>query len=328
MTTLLSKVARNKPFLGVSLSEPEDAEPVEVAEDLEECDPLPWFSYLDSSSRVISVRGANVYMASLYANLEGVHLTVPVDTSYPFLAIKGSGEVISEVESSPLSRFVRTKNVNGVPYDAGYKDDNILDELRISLENVAISKSRRAIIDGPVFPGPYLPVVGEPYRSAYESLIRERRTENLVGIVKRLNMSRKLQRSELWKGEKGFTDDVVTLELGRGRERYVTPVLREDFHLSSSTLTRYMVYVKVRDSVFRVESVSQDLLCSGVSTAIRHASYRGIPDFIEVADSISRKLGASVYLLSFIHAHSKLGVTYDEWNRLKLATLDLEVTSS
>ncbi|MCH1772156.1 MULTISPECIES: DNA double-strand break repair nuclease NurA [Metallosphaera] len=326
LMTTLSRLSKEKVFLGVSLQEFEDSWPVEVEGPLEKCDPLPSFSYLDTSSRYMTVRGANIYLASLYANIEGEHMTVPLNASLPFLAIKGSRDVVEMIETSPLSKVVRTRNVNDIPYDPGYKDDNILDELRIYLENRAIERARIAVVDGPVFPGPYLPMVGEPYRSAYERLIQGRRKDQLVGVVKRLSTSRKLSRvKDLWKGDVTPTDDVLTLELGKGKITYVTPVLREEFQLSNSSLQRYMVYVKVRDSVFRVESPSKDLLCQGVATSLVHASYRGLPTFIEVADRLSRKLSASTFILSFIYAKGQVEVTYDDWNRFQQANLDLEM---
>ncbi|MCG3109492.1 hypothetical protein L3N51_01784 [Metallosphaera sp. J1] len=322
----LSRLSKEKLFLGVTLQEVEDSTSVEVEGPLENCEPFTSFSYLDTSSRYMTVRGANIYMASLYANLEGQHMTVPLNASLPFLAIKGSKDVMEMIEGSPLSSIVRTRNVNGVPYDPGYKDDNILDELRIFLENRAIERARVAIVDGPVFPGPYLPLVGEPYRSAFEKLIHDRKRDRLVGVVKRLSMSRKLSRvKDLWRGDGAPTDDVLTLELGRGKQVYITPVLREEFQLSSISLQRYMVYVKVRDSAFRVESPSRDLLCQGVATSLAHASYRGIPAFIEAADRLSRKLSASTFVLSFIYARGQVDVTYDDWNRFQQANMDLEM---
>ncbi|AEB95261.1 DNA double-strand break repair nuclease NurA [Metallosphaera cuprina] len=320
----LSKVKGRSPFLGVSQESPSEAGSLTVEGELESCDPLLKFSYLDSSAKTVSVRGANVYIASLYGNMEGKHFTIPAQAEFPFVAIKGSEDVVKEIKSSPISNLVRTENVNGVPYDENYKDDNILDELRISLENYFINRAGITIVDGPVYPGPYLPLVGEPYASAFERLIKERKKDSLIGIVKRLNFSRKLMRVDgLWKLGGNPTDDVVVMELGKGRTSYITPVFREELPLSDSKLERFMVYVKVRDSVFRVESQDRGLLCRGVSTALRDVSYRGIPTFIEVADRLARKLSASAFILSFSYAKSLIGVTYDDWNTFTLANLEV-----
>lgn len=327
---ILSQLSQNKKFLGVVTSEVEESNPVFFEEDLTQCDPLPDFAYLDSSSRVISIRGANLYFASLYANDNGRHIMIPVDSSVPFLAIKASQDVINALQG--LS-FVVTKNPNGYPYLPDYKDDNILDELRISLENYAINNSRSkvVIVDGPIFPGPYLEMVGEPYKSAFETLALQRSKERLIGIVKRLNFTRKLSRvkdiaqsyPELVKS--GATDDVIVMEMGKGKRVYFTPIYSEEVNISGKKFIRYMSYVKFLDSVFRVESMDKDLLCRGVATAIKYASYRGVPTFIEVADKMSRRLSASVYVLSFIYAKSLVGVTYDDWNRFNEANRDLEV---
>ncbi|MEM1599443.1 MAG: DNA double-strand break repair nuclease NurA [Sulfolobaceae archaeon] len=319
----LSNITKYKPYLGV-IEEKEnimDGGSVTIEEEkVDKCDPLPLFSYLDSSSRLIEVRGANIYIASLYGNLEGKHVTIPAQVEFPFIAIKASKDVVNEIKNSSLSNLVRTENVNGVPYDASYKDDNILDELRISLENYFINKAGITIVDGPIYPGPYLPIVGEPYSSAFERLIKERKRDNLIGIVKRLNFSRKISRVL----NIDATDDVVIMELGKGNQIYISPIFREDYPLSDTKLERFMVYVKVRDSVFRVESANKDLLCSGVWTALRDVSARGIPTFIETADKMARKLSAAAYIFAFSYAKSLIGVTYEDWNRLYLANVDLE----
>jgi hypothetical protein len=315
---VLSKVSRRKPFLGLFTSPGVEVGEVRIEGEMGQCDPFPSFAYLDSSSRVITVRGANVYMASLYVNTGRGHIAIPLETPVPFMAVKASDQVVQEIESS-LPHLVRTRNVNGVPYLEDYKDDNVLDELRISLENYAINSQDLTVVDGPIYPGPFLGMVSEPYRSAFETLITQRRVDRLVGVVKRLNMSRKLSRLLGIEG----TDDVVVMELGKGRDVYVTPVLREDYRLSDRTLPRYMAYVKVGDSPFRVESADPSLLCGGVVTALRHPSYRGIPSFIEAADRLSRRLSAATFLISFTYAREMVGVNYDDWNRLREANLDL-----
>lgn len=65
----------DQPYLGVTpASSIEDSTPVEVEDELGECESLTTFSFLDSSSRMINVKGANIYFASLYANLVTEHL--------------------------------------------------------------------------------------------------------------------------------------------------------------------------------------------------------------------------------------------------------------
>jgi hypothetical protein len=325
---VLSEVSRDEPYLGVlPTSNFEDSTPLYYDGELEDCSPLENFAYLDTSSRTISVRGANIHMASLYANEGGKHIMVPTDDTVPFLAMKGSEAVITKVKEA-LGNVLATHNVNGVPYNYDYKDDNILDELRISLENMVINKSARpVIVDGPIVPGPYLQMVGEPYKSAFEELASRRNRSNLIGVVKRLNFTRKLSREENikrnYRSLVGATDDVIVQQMGKGRNKFVTSVFKEEVNLKGATVRRYMVYVKLRDSVFRVESVNRELLCSGVKTSLNSASIRGIPTFIEVADKMSKRLSASVYVLSFIHASSLLGVNYEDWNTYLEASRDL-----
>lgn len=317
----------DEPYLGPSPTKvSEDYTPVEVEEELGDCEGLDTFAFLDSSSRTISVRGANIYIASLYANLIEEHVMIPLQTNVPFIAIKASEKVMELIKGDPtLSRIVAMHNVNGDPYTPEYKDDNILDELRISLENYAINKSNYVtIVDGPAIPGPYLKTLGQPYKSAYETLISQRKMDKLIGIVKRLNQSWKLRRSGLVKDLRLYnaTDEVVVEYLGRGKELYITPVLKEEVEVRNSKYTRYMVYVKVREGVFRVESISKDLLCKGVATAVKYSSYRGIPEFIEVADKIAKRLSASAYILAFNVARATTGVNYEDWESFKLAEMD------
>ncbi|AWR95352.1 DNA double-strand break repair nuclease NurA [Acidianus brierleyi] len=327
---LLSEISIDQPYLGTSISvDSSESTPIYYEEEIGKCSPFSDFGYLDSSSRIINVKGANIYIASLYANDSGRHVLIPLDASFPFLAIKANGTVIQKVKST--MSVVRTENVNGVAYTPDYKDDNILDELRISLENYAINNSNSdvMIVDGPIFPGPYIQMVGEPYKSAFEKLTLERKTDKIVGIVKRLNFTRKLSREEEISKKypdlvkSGVTDDVLVFEMGKGKDPYVTPIYKEEIEIGGKKFVRFMSYVKVRDSVFRVESKDKELLCRGVETALLNSSIRGIPTFIEVADKISRKLSASTFLLSFVYAKSLIGVNYDDWNRYKEATQDL-----
>ncbi|BBG25795.1 DNA double-strand break repair nuclease NurA [Sulfuracidifex tepidarius] len=326
----LAEASKDEPYLGVMQKvDIVDSTPVYEDGELGECEPLNEFAYLDTSSRVIQVKGANIYMASLYGNDNGIHVMVPSDSLVPFIAVKGSKKALEKVKAA-LGDLLVTENVNGVEYDLEYKDDNILDELRISLENHFIETSKNVVVvDGPVVPGPYLEMVGEPYRSAFEELASRRRREKLVGVVKRLSFTRKLSREEKV-GSKfprllGSTDDVIVHEMSKSvkSDVFFTPVYKEELNLKGGKVTRYMVYVKVRDSVFRVESTDRELLCRGVFTSARNASIRGIPTFIEVADKMSKRLSASTFVLSFVYAKTMLGVNYEDWNSFVEAKRDL-----
>ncbi|BBD73325.1 hypothetical protein HS1genome_1714 [Sulfodiicoccus acidiphilus] len=320
---LLSQVAREKPYLGPG--EPglrEVAGPVTLLGELGKCGPLDEFAYLDSSSRTLSVRGARILVASLYANDGGNHFTIP-PARFPFVGLKASREVASAVSSDPtLSELVRLRSPAGELYDQDYKEDNVLDELRISLENYAVTSSNRiTFVDGPVVPGPFPSTMGPKYEAAFQQLLKERlpRLPDLVGIVKRLEFSRKLARAL----GSDSSDEVLTLDLGRGKAIYVSPVLKEDVKVGEEEVSRYMTYVRVRDSAFRVESSNPDLLCPGVRTALLHSSFRGIPTFIEVADRLSRRLGSASFVQAFLYAHQLVGVSYESWNWYQEALKEL-----
>ncbi len=327
----LAQVSASEPYLGVTYRG-DMGEPTSVFEEgaLPQCDPFTKFSYLDSSSRMINVKGANIYFASLYGNDGGRHVMVPTYYSVPFIAMKASETTLTKVKTE-LGRFVLTENVNGERYTEDYKDDNILDELRISLENSFIGSSTNpVIVDGPVIPGPYLPMVGEPYKAAFEKLITQRKKDRLVGVVKRLSFTRKLSREENVRSSMsklvGATDDVIVYEMAKraGNPRvFFTPIYKESLDISGTNVTRYMVYVKVMDSVFRVESTDKDLLCRGAMTSIRDPSVRGIPNFIEVADRISKRLSASTFIMSFMMAKSLIGVNYEDWNTYNESVRDI-----
>ncbi|MGC9183563.1 DNA double-strand break repair nuclease NurA [Caldisphaera sp.] len=327
---ILSEISYKESYLGSDLPSGivDETSYINYEGEIDRCEPLDEFGYLDSSSRIINVRGANLYLASLYANDNGKHILIPLDASIPFIAIKGSSEVINKVKDLG---FIVTENVNHVQYSVNYKDDNILDELRISLENYAINnaKSKVLIVDGPIFPGPYTKIIGEPYKSAFETLNIKRKTENLIGIVKRLSFTRKLSREEnIAKKYKklvdiGATDDIIVFEMSKGFDKFISPIYKEEVEILKNKFYRYMVYIKVRNSVFRVESRNKELLCEGVWTSIKNTSIRGIPTFIEAADKISRRLSASTYLISFINAMSLMEVNYDDWNRYIEAMRDL-----
>jgi hypothetical protein len=290
------------------------------------------FSYLDSSSRSLSFIDLRLFLGSLYMNDCGSHLPIPVKTPSPFLALKASLEVMDEVRKV-LGDFVLTENPNGEPYDSEYKDDNISDELRLRLENTAISMARAPLIitDGPIIPGVLLKSLPEKYGKAYERLIEERKPflDKMAGIVKRLEMSWKLYRlqeiqEEVKKvlGRQLKAPDPVILEAIAGDKDYSTPIIEEVIN----GVKRYMVYVKVRNSCFRVESQKLENLLIAYSVTKANLSSRGIPYFIEIGDRIAKRLSASIYIIAYILGSPKLNVSYDEPGKFRSVTRELEET--
>lgn len=333
ISLLIDYLSKIKPSLYLpppSITQSEEiGSSIQVVDRLDKCEPLDSFAYLDSSSRFLSYLGFRMYMSSVYINDKGEHISIPglTETSQ-FIAIKSNVEALKMIESNKeLSNIVSVKNILGLYYDEDYKDDNILDEMRISLENYGIknAKSDTIFVDGPAIPGPYLPIVGEPYRQVFEILIKDRSPyfNRIVGVVKRLDISYKLSRIESIKkalGGKRLPDNHVMTLMFPDNEIHITDILSEDW----AGYKRYMVYVKYRDYVYRVESTNKDLLCKGVATAIARAGVRGIPDFIEIADRMARKLSASTYIIGYLFGKEKLGVTYDETNKFNEVLKEFE----
>ncbi|EZQ10592.1 nuclease NurA [Candidatus Acidianus copahuensis] len=320
---IIAKMDKELGYIGPpeNFSQENESSEIEILGYCEEHSTLTNFSYLDSSSRMITIKGVRVYMGSLFMSDPNFTLAIPQVIPTQFLALKASSSVLENISrDNIISSYVKVTSPAGIPYDQNYKDDNISDELRISLENYAISKSSSiTIVDGPVIPGPNLTFLSEEYKSAFEKLINDRVNyfPTLIGVVKRLDMSYKLSKVKefnqiIKKFSKIRPPDTKAIEIisQKGEDPFITPILKENW----GSLVRYMVYVKVRNSVFRVESTNLDILCKGVNTTIDRSGVRGIPDFIEIADRISKRLSASIFILSFILG-SKIGVSYDDWGK-------------
>ena len=173
-------------------------------------------SCVDSSSRSVGFRGLRLFVGAAVLTTPAGLSSVPgpaVDA--PFVAAKSYSPVLVELESAAESAGlpVAVRSPAGYLYaeEEGYKDDNINDELRLSLEQRALEEAVSSgadyvLVDGPVVPTP--PVLLSPsgeskYREAFEELILSARGRArlvsssptpVLGLVKRCNASRKLAR--------------------------------------------------------------------------------------------------------------------------------------
>lgn len=285
-----------------------------------DCEPLEGFSYLDSSSRAVRVGGVNIYIASLFMSGK-VLLQVPPDPIAPFIAVQGPEDLLKCIESSYLSRAVKVRNPLGEYYLPDYKEDNISDELRLSIENVAISGSKLTVVDGPVFLTLPLDSMPAPYRGSYEKLIKERdpHLDRLGGIVKRISKSFKLYNGgKEWLKTIGKVvkapDDVIVMRYLKPKEN--TPVFVERF----LGMDKYWVYLNTGRGAVRVEAGKPDLLCSLLSLVKSDIGPRGIPLFIERADKMAKRLSSSTFLTALAEA-LKQGILpdYDSWETFYLA---------
>ncbi|MEM0472868.1 MAG: DNA double-strand break repair nuclease NurA [Sulfolobales archaeon] len=297
-------------------------------------DERPYTGYLDSSSRSISFLGARVFVGSGYAFDSGRHLLIPQGLGFPFIAVKAGGRAIEALRKI-IGGIAFLESPSGEIYGSDYKDDNILDELRLRIENRLLSLMTRKLIliDGPIFPVPlaYIETFGERYRAAFEKLYEERSSliGRLVGIVKRLEQTYKLYRVEEVRrffentvGGKNIgriPDPVILSRLAGNKKIYSMGVFKEEF---TDLGNRYMIYVYVRSPsgarVFRVESMDRVALMEVAGYLLKSLSHTGLPIDIEVADRISRRLSASAYMALYALGSRSLGVSHDERSRLPL----------
>lgn len=168
--------------------------------------------YIDSSSRNIgfnpsrfTVTGLALKAGSLFKLVPDIH----GEWATCFLGVKSTIPVLERIEKENLG-FIAVKNIVGEYYDVDYKDDNIGDELRLSLENNALKHLTTSdlvdvvVIDGPVY---YTPQVlfhdnwkNNKYARAFHKLLEHRvkilreSKVPVVGFVKRVEYSHKLAR--------------------------------------------------------------------------------------------------------------------------------------
>ena len=168
-------------------------------------------AYLDSSSRSIGFNIARLVITALAIYINGTIRSIPSPANMPedtppFIAVKSSENLLRKIESH---KYIAVKNVVGTYYDLDYKDDNIADELRMSLENYGLRLLSHeeidvVVIDGPIYQTPQimLRAPNNTYGRTFLKLVTERVNvvegidKPVIGFVKRVEYSRKLARCD------------------------------------------------------------------------------------------------------------------------------------
>ncbi|NAZ12668.1 MAG: DNA double-strand break repair nuclease NurA [Desulfurococcales archaeon] len=295
--------------------------------------------FLDSSSRSIDLLGPRLFMASGFAWDLGKGLSIPGIPNERFLALKlghqAYNELLSKGDYNTIKDIVYLENPVGTAYVDDYKDDNISDELRLRVENALISRMRSSIIllDGPIYPPLVFAQIGKNYKDAYKKLYLERsvHVNRLIGLVKRLENTWKLIKiKELWKSIKPprAPDPIAIEKLADGKELYVTPVIQERIESPEEKYERYLIYVfkksPIGSSVYRLESIDKEKLLNVLGECIRKTNIRGLPEYIEIADRLSKRISSLLYITAFTIGSTILGVAYDEKVRLEQAVKEVE----
>ncbi|AWR96159.1 hypothetical protein DFR86_00425 [Acidianus sulfidivorans JP7] len=324
---------------------------------------------IDSSSRYLrDVTVNNVLVGlSIYSSKKGFILG-PYNVNTPYLGISSYRKILESISID--DPYIRVKNAVGYPFvadpDNEYKIDDIADELRTESENIGISvvdDHDLIILDGPIYPTP-LELTGlfelqtearVCHRIAYAKLVKDRiekvKNKNVIGIVKRLENSKKLASDEAVveafrkKGLKiyGLKDPTI-LELidqyfCRESERgskstfYMCAVgpFKIDYKLSvkddlkcyngeetvlENPPSKYAYYVILRvpyysPSFFRVESFKKDME-KELSTAFSRVSERLIPTYIELVDNMSKRVSAGLFIYAYEVASNYLSIIHDD----------------
>lgn len=317
---------------------------------------------IDSSSRYLRDFSINHVFVGLaiYSSKKGF-IDGPYTIKSPYLALSSYKEILEQVEKVIPDEGVRIKNAINYHFvnEEGneYKIDDIADELRTEAENKALSQvldHELVILDGPIYPTP-LELTGQVelstearfcHKIAYAKLVKDRISllrDNVVGVVKRLENSKKLSREE--KIVKEFEKkgkrienlrDPDVLELidkyfCRKEGSYVCVVgpFKIDYNLRvegsgnchdkqvilSNPPTKYAYYVILRKpyyppSYFRVEGIriSEKVL----NTVFSRVSERLIPTYIELVDRRSKKISASLFIYAYEVASTRLSIIHDD----------------
>lgn len=340
LVEILAKAGRELIYLGPesqidSLEEP--AGSIEIVEGftvgsglleyiVEDVDEPPYKGFLDSSSRSIAYPGIRIFIGACYAKDLDRHIMIPPGLGVPYLAVQ-MGRRALETLRDLLEWIAYVESPSGSPYDEGYKFDNIHDELRLRLENIALNtmRSNKILIDGPIYPAQvaFPKMLGKEYWEAYEKLYMEREPHisRLIGVVKRLDQTFKLLRipeireefARLAGRDIRAPDPIVVSRLAGDKRIHVVGIIRESLQ---GLEARYMIYVYVRTPagprVFRLESINREDLLKTTGYILRNLSTSGLPVDIEIADKISKKLSASIYLALYLHGAPRLGLSHDE----------------
>ena len=305
---------------------------------------------LDASSRYLRDPSVNMVVVGLgvFSTRSDRPLAGPFTIPIDFFGISTYEEILKHLEKK-LFPGVVTRNVENEYYDQDYHIDDLADELRLSAENRGLEYLLGdgtgydvIIVDGPLYPTPlnltdrYQAPKGsaeDKHRRAYAKLVRERvqllsRRPEIIGVVKRIERAKKLGKVEeiqgvLGKGVAGMSDpDVLGLLLEKTGCR--SPVcLVGPFKLSfKSSLVgtppdRYAYYVALghplgRRAYYRVEATRLDVLEDNIDLVAYNYSEKLIPKFVEMADSLSKKVSRALYMLMYPLASRYLQIIYDD----------------
>ncbi|BAB66068.1 DNA double-strand break repair nuclease NurA [Sulfurisphaera tokodaii] len=291
---------------------------------------------IDSSSRYLRDPSVNMVFVGLgvYSNIKGIKVG-PFDIDINFMAIGTFEELLKEF--NPESG-VRVKNYVNKYFTEDYRIDDIADELRLEAENVGLKENRNThdlvIVDGPLFPTPLelseLELQSEGrkrHQEAYLQLTKDRISilrNNVVGVVKRLETSQKLYKVDKVKQLLGIRypiNDAEILNQIRIKTEFkrglLGPFKIEFKSKYFDAPTRYAYYLILTNpigmsSYFRIESLSLDSLEELTPYIVNRISERLIPTYIEIADNLSKRVSASLFITAYQILSRIISVIHDD----------------
>ena len=224
-------------------------------------------TYIDSSSRSIGFNIARITMVALAVSTGGVVELIPSITNIPedappFIGVKSVEGLLRRIEGL---KYIAVRNILGNYYTLEYKDDNIGDELRLTIEDygLRIASSKRVdavVVDGPVYHTPQVMFTrySSLYAKVFEKLLEERIKllesigRPVIGFVKRADYSRKLVRCDVIR-------DLIRKELGRELPEDVTDPLVVELILERIVRPQYMKPVLIGPLILSYHTDRRDL---------------------------------------------------------------------
>ncbi|AWR94165.1 DNA double-strand break repair nuclease NurA [Acidianus brierleyi] len=310
-------------------------------------------SSVDSSTRYLRDTTVGIVMTGMatFSTKEGLILA-PYDKEIRFLGISANKDILTKIEDIINTKHIAIRNYIGDYFDQDYRLDDVADELRLESENSAIDDMNGLIImDGPIYPTPleltnvfeFRNMSRETHRKAYASLVRDRlnkiKDKEVIGIVKRLENSKKLYKLDEIQKILGklppITDpEVLRLlyhKLCKGESICILGPFMLSYQINVEGILKdvppkYAYYVIVKrivgpSSFFRVESLNLNTL-QYIKSIFSRISCRGIPTWIEIVDTASKKISSSLFIIGYEISSSFLDIIHDD----KLA-FDTEVRS-
>jgi len=317
---------------------------------------------LDSSSRYLRDLSINTCIVglSVYSNVKNF-IFGPINIKTPYMGISTYTPFLKDTERNLPSPLIRVKNKIDYYYvnESGneYKLDDIADEIRTESETTglqeAIKDHEYVIADGPIYPTPLELTeiitldteARKMHRIAYGTLVNERiqiLNEKVVGVVKRLENSKKLYSVEEIKKMVGNTNfkDVTILEMleekycksdfphicviGPFKIEYNLKVDRDEKIILGNTPPKYSYYAIIRrnrmvyPTFLRLESISEKMMREPEDNEYLHVVLSSIsektllPTYIELVDKMSKKVTKAMFVYAFELASGKLNIVHDD----------------